>query len=144
MQLSVMCAEDMPFLKEADIQSTMAGTFYGVDKAHAYLRACEQWPRGDMPAKFRQPIKSDVPVLMLSGELDPVTPPDLATPLLRWLPNGRQIMMHNATHNTYECQEKLAREFIEQGTAKGLDASCVEGIKRLPFLTKLPVLPMPK
>jgi len=144
MQLSVMCAEDMPFLKEADIQSAMAGTFYGVDKAHAYLRACEQWPRGDMPAKFRQPIKSDVPVLMLSGELDPVTPPDLATPLLRWLPNGRQIIMHNATHNTYECQEKLAREFIEQGTAKGLDASCVEGIKRLPFLTMLPVLPVPK
>jgi hypothetical protein len=47
-------------------------------------------------------------------------------------------------HNTYECQEKLAREFIELGTAKGLDASCVEGMKRLPFLTSLPVLPVPK
>ena len=108
MQLSVMCAEDIPFLKEADIQSNMGGTFYGVDKAHSYLKACEQWPRGEMPAKFREPIKSDLPVLILSGELDPVTPPDLATPLLKWLPNGRQVLMHNATHNTYECQEKLA------------------------------------
>jgi pimeloyl-ACP methyl ester carboxylesterase len=113
MQLSVMCAEDIPFLKEADIQSSMGGTFYGVDKAHAYMKACEQWPRGDMPARFREPIKSDLPVLILSGELDPVTPPDLATPLLRWLPKGRQVLMHNATHSTYECQEKLAREFIE-------------------------------
>jgi pimeloyl-ACP methyl ester carboxylesterase len=144
MQLSVLCAEDLPFIKESEIEPAMGGTFYGGNRARLYLKACEQWPRGDMPAKFREPIKSDIPVLMLSGDLDPVTPPDLATPLLRWLPNGRQIIMHNATHNTYECQEKLAREFIELGTAKGLDASCIEGMKRLPFLTSLPALPMPK
>jgi len=76
--------------------------------------------------------------------LDPVTPPGLAAPLLKWLPNGRQVLMHNATHSTYECQEKLARDFIELGAAKGLDASCVEGIKRLPFVTSLPPLPASK
>jgi hypothetical protein len=85
-----------------------------------------------------------LPVLILSGELDPVTPPDLAAPLLRYLPNGRQVLMHNATHSTYECQERLARDFIERGTAKGLDASCVESIKRLPFATSLPPLPASK
>ncbi len=144
MNLSVMCAEDIPFIKESDIESAMGGTFYGGDRARIYLKACEQWPRGDMPAKFREPIKSDLPVLMLSGELDPVTPPDIATPLLRWLPNGRQTIIHNATHSAYPCVEKLAREFIEAGTTKGLDVSCVEGIKRLPFLTSLPALPIPK
>ena len=144
MQLSVMCAEDVAFLNESDIESAMGGTFYGVDKAHAYLKACELWPRGAVSAKFRQPIKSTLPVLMLSGELDPVTPPDLATSLLRWLPNSRQILMHNATHGGNECQETLAREFIEQGSAKGLDASCVDGMKRLPFVTALPALPKPK
>jgi pimeloyl-ACP methyl ester carboxylesterase len=144
MQLSVFCAENVPFIKEPEIEPATTGTFYGGNRARIYLKACEQWPRGDMPAKFRAPIKSDLPVLMLSGELDPVTPPDVATPLLRWLPNGRQIIMHNATHNTYECQEKLARDFIDAGTAKGLDAACVEGIKRLPFLSSLPALPIPK
>jgi pimeloyl-ACP methyl ester carboxylesterase len=144
MQLSVICVEDIPFLKEADIQSETSGTFYGSDKSHAYIRACEQWPRGEMPAKFRQPIKSDLPVLILSGEVDPVTPPYLATPLLRGFPNGRQVIMHNATHSPYECQETLAREFIEKGTAKDLQTSCVEGIKRLPFATTLPPLPATK
>lgn len=144
MQLSVICAEDTPFINESQIESLMGGTFYGGTRARAYLKACEQWPRGAMPAKFRQPIKSDVPVLMLSGELDPVTPPALATPLLRWLPNGRQVLMHNATHDTYECQENLAREFIETGDAKRLDAKCVDEIKRLPFAAKLPVLPATK
>jgi hypothetical protein len=52
--------------------------------------------------------------------------------------------MHNVTHDTYECQENLAREFIETGNAKRLDARCADEIKRLPFATKLPVLPMPK
>jgi pimeloyl-ACP methyl ester carboxylesterase len=144
MHISVLCAEDLPFINESEIEPATSGTFYGSSRTRLFLKVCEQWPRGDMPAKFREPIKSNLPVLILSGELDPVTPPDLATPLLRWLPNGRQVIMHNATHYSYDCQEKLAREFIERGTAKGLDASCVEGIKRLPFVTSLPVLPMPK
>jgi pimeloyl-ACP methyl ester carboxylesterase len=144
MHFSVLCAEDMPFTRDSEIDAVMSGTFYGGFRAHLFIKICEQWPRGEMPPKFREPIKSDLPVLILSGELDPVTPPELATPLLRWLPNGRQILVHNATHYAYECKEKLAREFIERGTAKGLDASCVEEIKRLPFVTSLAPLPIPK
>jgi pimeloyl-ACP methyl ester carboxylesterase len=144
MQLSVLCAEDVPFIKESEIEPATGGTFYGGSRVSLYMKLCAQWPHGEVPTKLRAPIKSDLPVLMLSGELDPVTPPDVATPLLRWLPNGRQIIMHNATHNSYECQEKLARDFIERGSAKDLDASCVEGIKRLPFITSLPPLAIPK
>jgi pimeloyl-ACP methyl ester carboxylesterase len=144
MQLSVVCAEDTPFITEADIKERLSGTFYGETSARVYQRVCAEWPRGEVPAKFTEPIKSDVPVLMLSGELDPVTPPELAAPLLRDLPNARQVVMHNATHNVYDCAEALARDFIERGTAQGLDASCVEQIKRPPFVTSLPPLPMPK
>ena len=144
MQLSVLCAEDIPFIKEDEIKPALGGTFYGEARARLYQKACAEWPRGEVPAKFREPIKSDIPVLMLSGELDPVTPPDAATPLLKGLPNARQIIIHNATHNTYDCAERLAREFIERGTAQGLDASCVTQIKRQPFITALPPLPIPK
>lgn len=144
MLLSVVCAEDVPFIKEADIKERLAGTFYGETSARIYQKSCAEWPRGEVPAKFTEPIKSDVPVLMLSGELDPVTPPELATPLLRNLPNGRQVVMHNATHNSYDCAEAIARDFIERGAAQGLDTSCVEQIKRQPFITSLPPLPLPK
>jgi pimeloyl-ACP methyl ester carboxylesterase len=144
MQLSVVCADDVPFITEGDIKQQLAGTFYGETAARIYQKACAEWPRGEVPAKFTGPIKSDVPVLMLSGELDPVTPPELAAPLLRNLPNGRQVVMHNATHNSYDCAEALARDFIERGSLQGLDTSCVEQIKRLPFITSLPPLPLPK
>jgi pimeloyl-ACP methyl ester carboxylesterase len=144
MQLSVICAEDIPFLTDAEIKQLLAGTLYGETSARLYQKSCADWPRGEVPATFGEQIKSDIPVLMLSGELDPVTPPELATPLLRGLPNGRQIVLRNATHDTYDCAERLAREFIERGTAQGLDVSCAEQIKRLPFITMLPPLPMPK
>ena len=144
MQLSVLCAEDIPFIREDEIGPALGGTFYGESRTRTYQRACEQWPRGAVPGKFRAPIKSDLPVLMLSGELDPVTPPDAATPLLRGLPHARQIILRNATHSTYECAERLVREFFDRGTAAGLDASCAEQIKRLPFITTLPPLPLPK
>jgi pimeloyl-ACP methyl ester carboxylesterase len=144
MQLSVLCAEDVSFIKESDIDAETRGTFYGGSRVHLLIKLCQQWPRGDMPAKYREPIKSEVPVLMLSGELDPVTPPQIAAPLLKWLPNGRQVILRNATHAPYECQDKLVREFIDRGTAKDLDTSCAEGIKRWPFVTSLPPLPIPK
>ncbi len=144
MQLSVLCAEDIPFIKEDEIKPALGGTFYGEPRARLYQQACAQWPRGEVPAKFREPIKSDIPVLMLSGELDPVTPPAAGTSVLRGLPNGRQIILRNATHNVYDCAERLAREFIAKGTAQGLDAACAEQIKRLPFITALPPLPIPK
>ncbi|HZT59237.1 MAG TPA: alpha/beta hydrolase [Pyrinomonadaceae bacterium] len=144
MQLSVMCAEDIPFVTDAEIKERLTGTLYGDTSAGLYRKACAEWPRGEVPANFAAPIKSDIPVLMLSGELDPVTPPELATPLLRSLPNGRQVILRNATHNTYDCAEGLARDFIERGTTQGLDASCAEQIKRLPFTTTLPPLPIPK
>jgi pimeloyl-ACP methyl ester carboxylesterase len=144
MQLSVLCAEDIPYIKDDEIKPALGGTFYGEARARLYQKACAEWPRGEVPAKFRAPIKSDIPVLMLSGALDPVTPPEAATLLLKGLPNARQIIIHNATHSTYDCAERLAREFIERGTAQGLDASCVEQIKRQPFITALPPLPIPK
>ncbi|MDT7781067.1 MAG: hypothetical protein QOC99_3579, partial [Acidobacteriota bacterium] len=106
MQLSVICAEDIPFIKESDLKSAFGGTFYGETRARIYTAACEGWPRGEVPTKFMEPIKSDTPVLMLSGELDPVTPPDFATALLKTLPHARQVLMHNATHNSYDCAER--------------------------------------
>jgi hypothetical protein len=82
-----------------------------------------------------------VPALIVSGDLDPVTPPWAGAALLNGLPNGRQVVARNATHNSYECLESLVAEFINKGTAQGLDASCAERIQRPPFVTALPPAP---
>lgn len=42
------------------------------------IEAREQWPRGKVAASFTGPVKFDAPILMITRDLDPVTPPWLA------------------------------------------------------------------
>jgi pimeloyl-ACP methyl ester carboxylesterase len=133
MQFSVLCAEDIPFITEEDVKKTSANTFYGDARVRPAMKACAEWPRANVPASFLAPVKSDVPALLVSGGLDPVTPPWLAKTVAQTLSRGRLIVIPNATHTSYECVENLVADFIDKGTAEGLDASCVEQIKRPPF-----------
>ena len=133
MQFSVICSEDTPFITEADIKQSSANSFYGDARTRPTMGACAEWPRATVPASFLDPIKSDAPVLIVSGELDPVTPPWLAEPVARNLPHSRHVIIHNGTHNSYECVEGVVADFIDKGTAQGLDTSCVEKIQRPPF-----------
>jgi pimeloyl-ACP methyl ester carboxylesterase len=133
MQLSVICAEDTPFISEQEIKRETAGTFYGDTRVRAFLKACEGWPKSRVPQSFSAPVKSDAPVLLVSGEVDPVTPSWIAAAAARHLPNSRQVLIRNGSHYSYECAENLVAEFIESGSVKALDASCLEQIRRLPF-----------
>jgi pimeloyl-ACP methyl ester carboxylesterase len=140
MQLSVLCAEHIPFISDADIKRETAGTYYGDDRVKAYRRTCAEWTSAKTPATFLDPVKSDVPVLMVSGDVDPVTPPSFGAAAARTLPNSKQIVIHDGTHLTSsECIDHLVAEFISKGTATGLDASCANAIKRPPFLVRYPV-----
>lgn len=139
MSLSVLCAEDVPFITEEEIRSHTAGTFYGDYRARTSSRACEQWPKAKVAASFTDPVKSDLPILMITGDLDPVAPPWLAAGAARLLPNSRHISIPNTGHHfRFECIDNLFVEFLSKGSAKGLDGSCVKEIDRPPFVTKLP------
>jgi pimeloyl-ACP methyl ester carboxylesterase len=133
MQLSVICSEDTPFITDEEIKSTSANSFYGDARVRPTIKACSEWPKAKVAASFLDPVKSEVPVLLVSGALDPVTPPWLAETVAKTLSRNRLVVIPNATHNSYECVENLVAEFIDKGTVEGLDASCVEKIQRPPF-----------
>jgi pimeloyl-ACP methyl ester carboxylesterase len=133
MHLSVVCSESVPFFNEDEIKRETAGTFYGEARIRAYQRACGLWQRGDIPASFHDTRKLDVPVLMISGDFDPVTPPFVGASALAQYTQGKQVVVHNGTHSSYECTERLMAEFIDRGTWQGLDTSCVDQVQRLPF-----------
>jgi pimeloyl-ACP methyl ester carboxylesterase len=139
MHLSVVCSEDIPSITEEEIKRNTAGTFYGDYRVRTMIKACEQWPKGKVAAGFNDPVKSDIPILMITGDLDPVAPPWLAAEAARLLPNSRQISISNTGHYfRFECIDDLLAEFVTKGSAKGLNDSCVKEIQRPPFLTKLP------
>ena len=133
MQLSVICTEDAEELK-ADPAD--ANSLLGVDMLATLQAQCAVWPHAPRPAGFRQPLSGPVPVLILSGEFDPVTPPRYGEEVLNTLPNGRHLVVRGQGHNVLPvgCVPKLFASFIETADAKKLDVGCLDKVPyALPF-----------
>src|SRR4029079_11801488 len=75
MYLSVTCAEDVPFIDQGEAAKANAGNPFGNYRVDQPTRGCAMWPRGKIPAGYHEPVDSAAPVLILSGQVDPVTPP---------------------------------------------------------------------
>jgi pimeloyl-ACP methyl ester carboxylesterase len=124
MQLSVICAEDADRLAERPEDAKL---ILGDALIRAIKAQCGIWPRGTRPPDFHEPLKSDKPVLVLEGELDPVTPPRYGEAIVRNLPNGRLLVAKGQGHSVMGrgCFPRLVGRFIETLDAKGLDAGCI-------------------
>jgi pimeloyl-ACP methyl ester carboxylesterase len=136
MFFSVLCAEDAPFIREEDIVRESAGTLVGEGLARRILEACEVWPRGEVPQGYREPVASQVPVLLLSGELDPVTPPAWAEQARATLPNSAHLVVPGVGHNAlvHACARGVFRTFLERGSVEGLPGgSCADAGSRPAF-----------
>ena len=137
MFFSVTCAEDAPFMTEADAAREARGTWFGDTATTNLLSACKVWPKGTVPQGYRQPVTSSVPTLLLSGELDPVTPPSWAEDARRTLSRSLHVVVPGVGHNTMNvgCVRTLMADFIAAGDVADLKPTCGEGMARPPFIT---------
>jgi pimeloyl-ACP methyl ester carboxylesterase len=137
--LSVTCAEDIPFITEAAVERTSALSFEGDARVRAQQRACRIWHVRPVPASFNQTVRSAAPVLMISGSEDPTSPAIFSAQQLAYLPNGRRVLVKGAGHVTeLPCTDKLKVAFVSAHSARGLNlASCTAAFHRPPFKTSL-------
>jgi pimeloyl-ACP methyl ester carboxylesterase len=136
MYLTVTCSETMARITEEDIVRESRDTFVGEYRTRTHVQACAEWPRGELPSAYYEPVTGAAPVLMLSGELDAATPPHLAAAAARSLPNSRQVVIRNAAHAYwYGCMQSIVAEFIGKGSAHDLDLACLQELRRPPFVT---------
>ena len=134
--LSVTCTEDIPFLSK-DADAMAAGTFGGNYRLQQQRAACKEWPRGAVASAHRQPTQSAVPTLLISGELDPVTPPSGADEVVRHLSRGRHVVIRNNGHpigNAEKCIGQMIGEFLDRASVEGLAISCAASNPAPPFL----------
>ena len=136
MFFSVLCAEDVSQLADGAARSRSADGILGRLLIEVTIGACTVWPAADLPAGYFEPVRSDVPALLLSGDLDPVTPPRWGEEVLEGLTNARHLVAPGAGHGVIArgCADDLVAEFIETGAHADLDASCLERIRRPPFV----------
>lgn len=137
MGISVLCSEDFPFFEEEAIRERNRDTYLGSLQTDSLKLVCPFWPRGDVPSDFKSPARSTAPVLLLSGEADPVTPPENGDLTASQLGFERALHLvargqgHIVIHRG--CIPHLAALFIESGSFAGLDTRCVDRIASQPF-----------
>ncbi len=140
--LSVTCAEDVPWIKRGEGELLAENTFLGEYRLQQQREACALWPRAKVDADYAKPITSDLPVLIVTGEWDPVTPPAYGDTLARTLKNSIHVVVPQGGHGLggldgIDCIQRLTTKFIETGNTNGLDTGCVKTIRRRPFALKL-------
>ena len=133
---AVVCTEDVPFQGDVDLDA-QAATYMGTAFVEVLGRTCELWPRGVMDDDLRELVTSDRPVLMLSGELDPITPPHYARRAATRLTNVVDVVAPGQGHGMLmtTCGQRLAAEFLDIDEASALDRSCVDRIRPAPIFT---------
>jgi len=140
MHLSVVCAEDWP-LVEAEMAKLKNSRqeFYGAETIEEHERMCAIWPRGKLPQDYYDPVKSGVPVLLLSGGIDPATPPRHAEQVLKGLTRGKHLIAPNLGHgvSSQGCAPEIIGRFIDDGNADKIDGTCLAKIPRPPFYLPL-------
>jgi pimeloyl-ACP methyl ester carboxylesterase len=137
--LSATCAEDVSRIRDAEVAAAVAGTFLADYRIRQQRAACALWPTAILPSDhFDTPRRSEVPVLLLSGAADPVTPPRWADTAATHLPNSLSVTFSQGGHVPFAspCAAALATQFLERASTKGLDPSCAKRFRRPAFVIR--------
>jgi pimeloyl-ACP methyl ester carboxylesterase len=125
MHLSVLCPEDVNALTDARVAAETGATRIGNYIVNEYRTACALWPKARVAADFRTPVKARVPVLLVSGKYDPVTPPEFGERIAKSMPLARHIVVSTSGHGSASgCPRAAALHVLSKGTLEGLPEVC--------------------
>jgi pimeloyl-ACP methyl ester carboxylesterase len=140
MHNSVVCTEDAPFYGDlTDTWPALQASYLGDDQVRSLEIICSLWPRGRMDPDFVSAVASNRPVLLLSGEYDPVTPPAYADRAAALLENSRHLVAPGQGHGVIArgCLPMIVSDFVGAASLDGLDDGCVSRLTGDPFFIDL-------
>lgn len=136
MHNAVVCTEDYPFFGESSVaREDLEQTYIGVVQLDALAAMCSVWPQGPLDDGFNTPVASAKPVLLLSGEADPVTPSMFADMAAVDLENMRHLTGRRQGHGQAPrgCMPDIIGRFVASASVDDLDESCFERVFAMPF-----------
>jgi len=132
--LAITCNEDVAFLREADIAPQTRGTLIGDYRVRNQQAACSQWPRYKLAKDFRAPFRTDVPTLIVSGDLDPATPLAFTRHIAPGISQRFEVILHGQAHSGWsDCVSGLYNQLVRSGTTRALKDACDRPEPRPPF-----------
>lgn len=144
MHATVVCGEDIHRITD-QMREDAKNSYVSQNMLEGLEKTCEAWKIPSVDDSFSDPIKSDIPTLILSGKLDPATPPHWAAMIEEGLKNSLHLISPFATHGvaSQTCADKLIADVVNKGSVKEIDASCLQkDIRRSFFLNANSVEPV--
>jgi pimeloyl-ACP methyl ester carboxylesterase len=134
MHYAVICAEDMPRI-DAARRARARMTRFGLSFTQVYDDVCRQVDVRPVPGAFYSIASADVPVLILSGGMDPATPPRHGDAVAAHLKKSLHLVAPHLGHgvSSQGCAPELITKFVRQATLAGLDDGCLAKMPAPPF-----------
>jgi pimeloyl-ACP methyl ester carboxylesterase len=123
--LCVTCSADVVRIDPEDVEKATKGSYRGDTRVRSQMAVCDIWPKTDLPENYGDPVKADVPVLLFSGTMDPVTPPRWGEEAARHLPNSLHVVFPGAHGAFGECPTSIMQQFLTRGSVENIDTTCV-------------------
>jgi pimeloyl-ACP methyl ester carboxylesterase len=130
MYYSVICAEDADFdpndVNLERLRPQIAAT--AIDDLQTYLDSCAVWPVNVLSDNVDEPVVSNIPVLLLSGQFDPITPPSFAATAANSLQNGYNIVNPFSSHGVafnHDCIDRIVQDFLNAPTTEPDTSACL-------------------
>jgi len=136
MHNAIMCTEDVPFYDKSTIDyDGLEASYMGLFQLEALEAICSVWPAGPIDEGFKTPLATSLPVLLLSGDADPITPPRYADLAAVDLENATHLIGKDQGHGQISvgCTPRLVADFIDTADMAEIDASCLERSFVMPF-----------
>ncbi len=138
MLLSVVCSEDVDRIDATALPVSVSGTFVGATMLEQARTMCRGWPRFTPQPVLYKPVHSDLPALLISGSIDPVTPARWADVAASTLSRSRHLIATGAGHGAGReaCTSRIIAAFVAGASVDGLESQCLETMKRPPFFVR--------
>ena len=131
MAASVLCTEDADLLQD---QPQDEATLLGAGLVASARNTCALWPHRGRPTDFHEALRTALPVLVLSGQYDPVTPPGYGAEIVAPLPRARQLLAPGQGHAVLGvgCMPRLVAAFVRERDPAALDDRCLAELGAAP------------
>jgi pimeloyl-ACP methyl ester carboxylesterase len=135
---SVECHDEYPFNSREAIEHAAASLplYAGFIRSNLPLVVCPDWPAGETVA-VDPPSSSDIPVLMLSGELDGITPPKWTKIAAQGFKTAWRIEFRGVGHGVleaHECASLVVARFLDNPARRPI-SDCLLAMGPPPFRT---------
>jgi pimeloyl-ACP methyl ester carboxylesterase len=124
MHNAVVCTEDAPFFdRETVDREALEATYIGPVQLDALEAMCSVWPAGVMDERLRVPVATDKPVLLLSGDADPITPPRFAELAAVEMRNRALLVGVDQGHGmaARTCIPEILAAFVDTASIEAID-----------------------